>query len=136
MTANIEPFYLELGRKIHELRTRRGVTQEELGKRLNPSVTRASIANIESGKQRVYAHSLIELAQALHVTIPELLGQGDTHTPPAKYSSALTELDRFVDELSAKLPLKSDEIRELALRIGRAEYEPLSTDWSDGEDLP
>lgn len=136
MTASIEPFYLELGRKIHELRTQRGVTQEELGKRLNPSVTRASIANIESGKQRVYAHSLIELAQALHVTIPELLGQNDALTTPAKYSAALTGPDRFVEELSTKLPLKSDEIRELALRIGRAEHEPLSADWFDGEDLP
>ena len=37
---------------IHELRAARRLTQQQLGSLLAPPVTRASIANIESGKQR------------------------------------------------------------------------------------
>lgn len=68
-----EAFYEALGRRIQILRKRRGLTQEQLGGRLLPQVTRASIANIESGKQRVLAHSLAQFADALDVSTDELV---------------------------------------------------------------
>jgi transcriptional regulator with XRE-family HTH domain len=68
-----EAFYDTLGRRIFLLRKKRGLTQEQLGARLSPQVTRASIANIESGKQRVLAHSLAQFANALGVSADELI---------------------------------------------------------------
>src|SRR5438874_1648315 len=70
--AELEPFYRDLGRKIRELRMGKDMTQEELGNRLDPQLTRASIANIESGTQRVLAHTLGQLADQLEVSIQEL----------------------------------------------------------------
>jgi transcriptional regulator with XRE-family HTH domain len=35
-------------------------------------MTRASIANIEAGKQRVLAHTLVDLASALRLTLDQL----------------------------------------------------------------
>lgn len=136
MTATIEPFYLELGRKIQDLRAKRGITQEELGRRLTPSVTRASIANIESGKQRVYTHTLIDIAHALEVSILELLGLGDGSraTPKRPRKSAATE--PFENELASKLTLTADEIHELALRIGSAQQEALTPEVFGEEELP
>jgi transcriptional regulator with XRE-family HTH domain len=49
-----------------------GMKQQEVGALLNPPMTRASIANIEAGKQRVLAHTLVELANILKVTVDEL----------------------------------------------------------------
>lgn len=135
MTAIIESFYFDLGRKIQGLRTKRGVTQEELGKRLTPRVTRASIANIESGKQRVYTHTLLEIATALDVSVPELLSVRDDNSPKHNTTPKDT-LDLFKDELSEKLPLKADEIQELVLRIVRAQQEVLNPETANQEALP
>ena len=68
-----EPFYGELGARVREWRVRRGLTQGELGTRLTPPVTRASIANLEVGKQRVLAHTLAQLAGVLGVAIDDLV---------------------------------------------------------------
>ena len=73
MAAGIEPFYGELGRRLHRLRAAAGLTQEQLGARLAVPVTRASIANIETGKQRVLAKMLVDLATALAVDVTDLL---------------------------------------------------------------
>ena len=71
--AVTEPFYGQLGARVRDWRLRRGLTQGELGTRLTPPVTRASIANIEVGKQRVLAHTLAQLAGILDVAIDDLV---------------------------------------------------------------
>ncbi len=136
MTATIEPFYLEFGRKIQDLRAKRGITQGELGRRLTPSVTRASIANIESGKQRVYTHALIDIAHALDVSILELLGLDDGSGAKQKRPQKTAATEPFEDELASKLSLTADEIHELALRIGSAQQEPLTPDVFGEEEWP
>lgn len=52
------------------------MTQETLGNKLDPPVTRASVANIEGGKQRVLAHTLSQLAVALELNLLELIPDG------------------------------------------------------------
>lgn len=73
MARATDAFYEGLGRRIQQLRKKRGLTQEQLGARLVPQVTRASIANIESGKQRVLTHSLAQVAEALEVSADDLI---------------------------------------------------------------
>lgn len=72
-SKNIEPFYAVLGANIQDARQKRGMTQAELGHLLEPPATRASVANVENGKQRVLAHTLAQVARSLEVDISELL---------------------------------------------------------------
>lgn len=73
MKTPIEPFYSALGRRVFELRTRAKLTQAQLGQQLPKRMTRAGIANIETGKQRVLAHQLVDLARVLSVDVAALI---------------------------------------------------------------
>jgi transcriptional regulator with XRE-family HTH domain len=71
--STVEPFYLELGHLIGEIRTKKKLSKAALGRRLQTKLSRASVANIESGKQRVLVHTLVEIANALEVELSELV---------------------------------------------------------------
>lgn len=71
MIRTVEYFYEELGRRVREAREAAGLTQEELAQRVE--LSRASVANIERGNQRVALHKFVELAQALGVEPLRLL---------------------------------------------------------------
>lgn len=71
-----EPFYRELGRRIQGLRLRRQMTQEELGQMLDPPVGRASVANLEGGKQRVLLHTFLQMVEILKCSVDDLLPPG------------------------------------------------------------
>lgn len=55
--------YMALGRKVAAARKRLGLTQAELAAQI--SLTRASVANIETGRQRVMLHDVFALVEAL-----------------------------------------------------------------------
>jgi transcriptional regulator with XRE-family HTH domain len=59
----IEPCYVLLGTLIYERRLKAGLTQREVGDALG--WTRASIANLEGGRQRLMLHDLPLLADVL-----------------------------------------------------------------------
>lgn len=71
MTKPVEPIYQAFGARIVMLRDTLDVTQEELATRTGMS--RASIANIEVGRQRVYTHQVAMFAKALGTTPRNLL---------------------------------------------------------------
>lgn len=73
MVNRLEPFYEALGRRVSEARERRGLTQAQVAAQLTPPVTRASVANVEAGKQRVLAHTLVALATILDVPVTDLV---------------------------------------------------------------
>lgn len=108
VAANIEPFYKELGQRIRNVRTTQGMTQEKLGRSLKPSLTRVSIANVESGNQRILAHTLVQLAQVLEVELVELL-------PIRKDDGVPTSRD-VADELVAKAGLSKTTAKKLLER--------------------
>jgi transcriptional regulator with XRE-family HTH domain len=68
-----ERFYADLGRRVRVQRDKLHLTQQQVGDALTPRATRASIANIEAGKQRVLAHTLVQLASVLEVSVSDLL---------------------------------------------------------------
>ncbi len=104
-------FYRELGRRIRTLRTEQGLTQGGLGERLDPPVTRAAIANVENGKQRVLAHTLVQLAHILRVEIGHLVPS------PAEAQAGIQHqvLER---ELKKKLAVSSAALKRLTTRLG------------------
>ncbi len=70
-----ELIYPEIGRRLLEIRKGK-YTQEQLAEALavrGVQLKRASIANIENGKQRVMLHILYEIAELLKVDISKLL---------------------------------------------------------------
>jgi len=93
MAMGIEPFYIETGKRVQERRNKRGMTQEQLGSRLNPATTRASIANMEAGKQRILVHTLVQLADILGVKILDLLPV-NKELPANKSSDIASELQK------------------------------------------
>lgn len=66
----IEPLYAEIGRLIRDRRLALGISQKGLANVL--TISRPSLANIETGRQRVYIHHLFEIAKILH-TAPGFL---------------------------------------------------------------
>lgn len=66
-----EAIYQVFGRIVRELREKKEIPQEDLAGLLG--LSRSSIANIESGKQRVFLHQLLLFAQAFHVDVETLV---------------------------------------------------------------
>ena len=67
----IEPVYLLFGARVQQVRDTLGLSQEELAKKV--SLTRASIANVEAGKQRVLLHDADRFARAFGISTRNLM---------------------------------------------------------------
>jgi transcriptional regulator with XRE-family HTH domain len=77
-----EAVYRVFGRRLREIREKKSVPQQELA--TFSGLTRSSIANIESGKQRVLLHQVLQFAAALRVAVGELVPS------PAEMAQTLT----------------------------------------------
>lgn len=87
------------------------LTQEELASRL-PSLSRSTIANIESGRQRIALHQLVEVADAVGVSLLEFLRAKPS---PAAEENMDPFTRSFLDSLSPKSSrnlLTQDEANE------------------------
>lgn len=63
-------FYEAVGRRIREVRKGK-ITQAALASVV--SLTRTSIVNIEQGRQQLFVHTLVDIAQALRVPVADLI---------------------------------------------------------------
>jgi transcriptional regulator with XRE-family HTH domain len=72
-TAAITNLYRTIGAHLAEARQQRGVRQSDLA--IAVGLTRASIANIENGNQKVQLHTLIAAAQALGLDPADLVSE-------------------------------------------------------------
>jgi transcriptional regulator with XRE-family HTH domain len=112
--SKVEPVYAYFGNHIGKLRDKRKLTQEQLGAKLQPPLKRASIANIEAGKQRVLLHTVLQLARALDTEVSVLVEGLDR--PSAGPMDIEAEL---AAKLAAMNPAKRRELAErLAGRTG------------------
>ena len=64
-------YNMNLGEKIYELRKKRGLSQEQLGEKIN--VTRQTISNWELGETSPNPEQLKLISQELNISIDELL---------------------------------------------------------------
>lgn len=71
MRPAIQLCYRQFGLRVEQLRTSLGWTQTDLSKKVN--LTRASIANIELGRQRVLLHHVEKFSAAFGVAPKHLL---------------------------------------------------------------
>lgn len=84
---NTERIYKDLGVRIRDLRKSLGQTQERLAAQIG--ISRASLANIEAGRQQVLVHHLFAIAAALQLDSPALL----LLSPDARPGKARTPVD-------------------------------------------
>jgi len=87
MREPIEPVYRTLGERIAYERQRRGLTQLQLSKAIG--LTRASVTNIELGRQRVPVHTLAAIAVQLGLDIPTLLNPTEPDPQETKLRQAV-----------------------------------------------
>lgn len=97
-----EPVYKTIGTIIRGRRRRLEWPQETLAARLG--ISRATLANIETGRQRVLVHQLYAFAEALQLKPSDLL-------PPASEGQAAADL--------SKLPIQGDVNPEQREQIAR-----------------
>lgn len=98
-----EAIYRVFGQKLRELRVRKQIPQQELA--TLSGLTRASIANIESGRQRVLLHQVVEFAAALKVDLAEIVPQNSEINVGRESASSENEYLRVLREnLVAELP--------------------------------
>ena len=74
-----EDFFVELGTHIAKLRKELDMTQEDLAKELG--LRQPVIASYETGRRRMPLPVLLKVAEALHVTVEDLVPETDASKP-------------------------------------------------------
>ena len=99
MTQDEKLFFKQLGTRIAELRKERGMTQVQLAQVLD--LTQQMVASYEVGRRRVPVSLLPGLADALAVSIEELIGR-----PPARATAKRGPAPKLQQQLEriAQLP--------------------------------
>lgn len=102
--------YKRLGSTIKERRKQLGLTQEQLCRQLE--ISRASLANIETGRQRLLVHQLYRVARNLGMMVTDLL-------PPLEEAEELEVLGRI--SISGKLSVKErQQVARFVMEGGRS----------------
>jgi len=69
--TDLRRFYARLGGNVRSTRVSAGLSQAGLAERIG--FTRASVSNLEAGRQRIALHLFVQIAQALDVEPSRLL---------------------------------------------------------------
>lgn len=84
----VDGIYKIIGERIRARRSQIGLTQVELGQKVR--LTRSSIANIESGRQRAMIHTIMQIANAIDIDVSELFPTPEIEASDNRFSDALT----------------------------------------------
>jgi len=71
-------FYLNLGKKIKEERTKKGYSLDEFSRESGLNINKSTLSAIENGKQQISAFQLYLVAEALDLKITEIMKGIDT----------------------------------------------------------
>ncbi|MCF7819861.1 MAG: helix-turn-helix domain-containing protein [Candidatus Pacebacteria bacterium] len=71
-------FYLNLGKKIKDERTKKGYSLDEFSKESGLNINKSTLSAIENGKQQISAFQLYLVAEALDLKITEVMKGIDT----------------------------------------------------------
>jgi transcriptional regulator with XRE-family HTH domain len=94
MTQDEKVFSKTLGKRIAQLRKQQGLTQTQLAESLD--LTQQQVGHFEVGRRRVPVSLLEPLAEALAVSVEELLGR----EPKAKRRGPAPKLERHLEKIS------------------------------------
>lgn len=91
MSASLSDYDAELGARLAEARKSAGLTQTDLGNRMD--LTRSSIANIEAGRQRILVVTLMAFGEHLCID-PRWLLTGAQTAPGMAPARQFSKADR------------------------------------------
>jgi len=112
-----EAIYRVFGRKLREVRLSKRIPQQELA--TLSGLTRASVTNIESGRQRVLLHQAVQFAEALGVDLAEIVPQSSEISAGRESASSEDDYLRVLRESLAAEFHKTRKSRNRARRVGR-----------------
>ena len=90
-----------IGRRVADLRKRKGISQSELAFRLARKRTQAWMSNVESGSRSMSAEDLVNVATSLETTVGELFN--NLSNSPVGGPKPLNE---FMTELDSRIPIE------------------------------
>jgi transcriptional regulator with XRE-family HTH domain len=98
--ADFDELYRELGRRIRQARERNGerLSQDALAKRLG--ISRASVVNIEAGRQRAPLHLLWQIAELFGTDLTQLIPKTEELLAPANQVRLDKEMMKQIEEAS------------------------------------
>lgn len=117
--AHMDNLQRSLGRRIRELRSKHGWTQEQFAEFCG--VHRTYLGHVERGEKNVSLSTVSRLATALGVRIPALFGSASNlrHVRPRLAKPARPEVDHLLDELQAQRKALRQALRDLTGCLGR-----------------
>jgi transcriptional regulator with XRE-family HTH domain len=119
--SHVDNLQRSLGRKIRELRTRHGWTQEQLAEFCG--LHRTYMGHVERGEKNVSLSTVARVANALGVRIAALFGRPQEATAPEAPKQMRSsrpappsglDVNRLVDELQAQRKAMRQAIRDLS----------------------
>ena len=108
MTPEDEMFYAELGQRMAQARKAQGITQVQLAQTLG--ISQQTIAHYEGGRLRLVASIIPLIAQAIGITVVELMGEVDPKKLKSKRGPR-SKLERQVEQIK-KLPRSKQKFIE------------------------
>jgi len=90
--------YRELGKKLRQARETQGLSQEKLAGQLG--ISRASVVNIEAGRQRAPLHLLWRLSEALGTELCLLIPRLEEMLPSAEQVELGPDMIRQIREIA------------------------------------
>jgi len=85
-----------IGARIKEIRSKRGITQDQLSERMeiNPKY----LSSIERGKENPTLNTLLKLSESLEVSLDEVFSLVEIEDPDKRKSLIISLLDEANDE--------------------------------------
>jgi len=112
--------YQELGVNIKKLREEKGYGQSEFAGLL--TISRASLVNIEKGRQHPPLHNLYEIARLLGIPLPELL--------PDLSQQIEIDIDPSIEKQIEKIAVNGDSSSDKSLELQKKLLEFVRTQQS------
>lgn len=101
--ADLEAFYIQLGKHIRDARMKADISQDVLAQQLG--LTRASIVNIEKGRQRPMIHTILELAVILNTNFNSLIPGASNNSVEKRQTEPAGIVDDFANIISDEFNL-------------------------------
>jgi transcriptional regulator with XRE-family HTH domain len=100
--ADFDDLYGEVGRKLRQARVTQGLSQEKLAQQLG--ISRASVVNIEAGRQRAPLHLLWQFSESLATDLSLLIPRREELSPAAKETALAPAMVKQIKEAAANEP--------------------------------
>jgi len=115
--TDFDELYRELGRKIRQARERQGerLSQDALAKQLG--ISRASIVNIEAGRQRTPLHLLWQIAELLGTELTLLIPTREDLLAPTNQVQLEREMMKRIEEATKGDPSKLKALTGLVRKL-------------------